>query len=175
MSPRTKLALVFLVCAAPFVLGTLAYVFGWGVSGSTASYGELIEPRTLSGPPFAESRGKWLLVTFDTAACGADCERKLYYMRQIQRAQGKELDRVERLWIITDSGNPRAELLTAFEGTHFIKAGPWSAAFPHQGNAADYIYVVDPLGNLMLRFPRDPDPSKMLKDLTRLLKTSRIG
>ena len=175
MSPRTKLALVFLVCAAPFVLGTLAYVYGWGVSGASANYGELIEPRTLSGPPFAELRGKWLLVTFDAAACGADCEKKLYFMRQIRRAQGKELDRVERLWVITDAGSPRPELLVAIEGTRLAKASPWSAAFPHDGNPADHIYVVDPLGNLMMRFPRDPDPSKMLKDLQRLLKVSQIG
>ena len=96
-------------------------------------------------------------------------------MRQIRRAQGKELDRVERLWVITDAGSPRPELLVAIEGTRLAKASPWSAAFPHDGNPADHIYVVDPLGNLMMRFPRDPDPSKMLKDLQRLLKTSRIG
>ena len=39
----------------------------------------------------------------------------------------------------------------------------------------DHIYLVDPLGNLMLRFPRDPDPSRMIKDLQRLLRYSRIG
>jgi hypothetical protein len=47
--------------------------------------------------------------------------------------------------------------------------------FPAVGAATDHIYVIDPLGNLMMRFPRDPDPSRMIKDLSRLLKASRIG
>lgn len=175
MSPRAKLLLVFLACAAPFGLATLAWFFGLGVSGSTGNYGELIEPRTLSGPPFAELRGKWLLVTFDAASCGAPCEKKLYHMRQIRRAQGKDMGRVERLWVVTDGGSPRAELLLAAEGMRVTKVSEWSVAFAHQGNLADHVYVVDPLGNLMMRFPPSADPSRMLKDLTRLLKSSRVG
>jgi len=175
VSPRLKLALLGAVCAAPIVLGTLAWRLGWGVSEHPGNYGELIEVRMLSGSPFSELRGKWVLVTFDTAACDAACERKLYFMRQIRRAQGKEQNRVERLWVLTDGGTPRAELMAAIEGTRVSKGSPWSAAFPHQGNLADHVYVVDPLGNLMMRYPRDPDPSKMLKDLSRLLRTSRIG
>ena len=175
MSPRLKLGLLGAVCLAPIVLGTLAWRFGWGVSESPGNYGELIEVRMLSGSPFAELRGKWVLVTFDAAACDAACEKKLYFMRQIRRAQGKEQNRVERLWVLTDGGTPRPELLVAIEGTRVSKGSPWSAAFPHQGNLADHVYIVDPLGNLMMRYPRDPDPSKMLKDLSRLLRTSRIG
>ena len=68
MSPRLKLALIGAVCIAPVVLGTVAYRFGWGVSEKPGNYGELIEPRTLSGTPFTELRGKWVLVTFDEAA-----------------------------------------------------------------------------------------------------------
>src|SRR5262245_61052392 len=160
-----------LACAAPFILGTAAYLFGWAPGGQ-ANYGELIAPRPLSGAPFEASRGKWLLVTFDTAACSAYCERKLYFMRQIRTATHKEAGRVERLWIVTDAGKPRAELLAAIEGTR-VAAGGDSKDFP--GNPADHIYVVDPLGNLMMRFPRDPDPSKMLKDIQRLLRLSQIG
>jgi hypothetical protein len=167
---RNKVFLVGLLCAAPFVLGTLAYLYGWA-PGATANYGELIPPRPLSAAPLAALRGKWVLVSFDAAACDAYCERKLYFMRQVRRAQGKDFERVERLWVITDAGTPRAEVLAAIEGT---RLGSLAAeGFP--GNAPDHIYLVDPLGNLMLRFPRDPDPSKMIKDLQRLLKYSRIG
>jgi hypothetical protein len=168
--PRLKLLLLFLACAAPFVLGWAAWYFKWG-TGSPGNYGELIAPRPLSGPPFQELRGKWLLVSFDAAACDAYCERKLYFMRQVRTAQGKEQARVERLWIITDAGTPRPELVAAIEGTRISKAKP--AAFP--GDPVDHVYLVDPQGNLMMRFPRDPDPSRMLKDLQRLLKYSRIG
>ena len=170
MSPRLKLALIFLACAAPFALGWVAWYFEWG-TGRPGNYGELITPSPVSGPPFEELRGKWLLVSFDAAACDAYCERKLYFMRQVRTAQGKEQARIERVWIITDGRTPRPELLAAIEGTRVSKANP--GGFP--GEELDHIYLVDPLGNLMMRFPRDPDPSRMLKDLQRLLKYSRIG
>jgi cytochrome oxidase Cu insertion factor (SCO1/SenC/PrrC family) len=162
-----KLFLVALVCAAPFVLGTAAYLLGWS-TGVTSNYGELISPpRPVAG--MDALRGKWVLVAFDAAACDAYCERKLYFMRQVRRAQGKEMERVERLWALTDAGKPRTELLAAIDGTRIQELGPFD------GQVRDHIYLVDPLGNLMMRFPRDPDPSKMIKDLQRLLKYSRLG
>ena len=160
-----KLLLIAVVCAAPLVLGTTAYLMGWRPGGA-ANYGELLAPKPVAG--FEALRGKWVLVTFDAAACDAYCEKKLYFIRQARRAQGKDMDRVERLWVITDGGKPRAELAPGIEGTHFASFPP--KEFP--GNPADHIYLVDPFGNLMLRFPRDPDPSKMIKDLQRLLKYS---
>lgn len=170
MSPRLKLLGIFLACAAPFLLGWAAWYFKWG-TGTSGNYGELIAPRTLSGPPFSDLRGKWVLVTADAAACDAYCEKKLYFMRQLRTAQGKDQSRIERLWLITDPGAPRAALLAAIEGTHLSRSKP--SGFP--GDAVDHIYLVDPLGNLMMRFPKDPDPSKMLKDLQRLLKYSKVG
>ncbi len=170
MSARAKLLLIFLACAAPFVLGWAAWFFGWA-PGTTGNYGELIAPRPLAGEPLAALRGKWVMVMFDAAACDAYCEKKLYYMRQVRRAQGKDQGRIERLWIVTDGGTPRADVLAAIEGTHLSRTSP--AGFP--GELRDHIYLVDPLGNLMMRFPRDPDPSRMLKDLQRLLKYSGIG
>jgi cytochrome oxidase Cu insertion factor (SCO1/SenC/PrrC family) len=171
---RNKLFLVAAVCAAPIVLGTAAYLlahfFGWS-PGTASNYGELIAPRTVSAAPLGELRGKWVLVTFDAASCDAYCEKKLYFMRQVRRAQGKDMERIERLWVLTDTGKPRTELVAAIEGTRLGRFSPQE--FP--GKPADHIYLVDPLGNLMMRFPRDPDPSKMIKDLQRLLKYSRIG
>jgi len=168
--PRLKLIAVFLVCAAPIALAWLAWQFSWG-TGSPGNYGELITPRALSGAPFDELRGKWLLVSFDSAACDAYCEEKLYFMRQVRTAQGKDQTRVQRVWMLTDAASPRPELVAAIEGTLIFRARP--EGFP--GNPVDHIYVVDPLGNLMLRFPRDPDPSKMLKDVQRLMKYSQVG
>ena len=162
-----KLFWVALVCAAPVVLGTAAYFFGWG-TGARGNYGELIPPRPLSAPALAPLRGKWVLVSFDAPACDVYCERKLYLMRQVRRAQGKEMERVERMWALTDAAKPRADVLAGIEGTWITQLS--SQEFP--GDPRDHIYLVDPLGNLMLRFPRDPDPSKMIKDLQRLLKYS---
>jgi hypothetical protein len=115
-----------------------------------------------------------VLVTFDASVCGASCERKLYIVRQVRRAQGKDAERIERLWLLTDGGTPRPELLAALDGS---RIGPADAglrsAFP--GDALASIYLVDPLGNLMMRFPAEPDPSRMIKDLARLLKYSSFG
>lgn len=175
MSSRLKLLLIFAACAAPFVLGTLAYVLDWA-PGGTANHGELITPpRPLAGPPLDAARGKWALVAFDAAVCSVQCERKLYFMRQVRRAQGKEMGRVERVWVLTDAAAPKAELVTALEDARIIRLQNRELLANFPGNPAEHIYLIDPLGNLMLRFPKDPDPSKMIKDLQRLLKYSRVG
>jgi len=165
-----KLFWIAAVCAAPLVLGTAAYLFGWG-TGSASNYGELIPPRPLSASALQPLRGKWVLVVFDAARCDAYCERKLYFIRQVHRAQGKDMDRLERVWVLTDDGKPSPELLGVIAGTHLARFP--ASDFP--GTPTDHIYLVDPLGNLMMRFPRDPDPSKVIKDLQRLLKYSRSG
>jgi hypothetical protein len=174
VSPRAKVGLVFLVCAAPIVLGTAAYYFGWHEAG-TGNYGELIAPRPLDAPPFRALRGRWLLVTFDAAACDASCEKKLFVVRQVRRAQGAGAERIERLWLVTDNGRPRPQVLAAIEGAQVMPARSAGdlGAFP--GEPERHIYVVDPLGNLMLRYPAEPDPTRMIRDLERLLKVSRIG
>jgi len=172
--------------AIPVVAGYVAYFFDFVPRGS-GNYGILIATRPLTdttlrgadGRPFkvSELRGKWLLVQFDSGACDAYCERKLYFMRQVRKALGRDTSRVERVWVVTDDLVPNPRLLEAFEGTRLARApgNAFAAEFPADVSRSDHIYVVDPLGNLMMRFPRDPDPSKMLKDVQRLLKLSGIG
>ncbi|MGQ0544153.1 MAG: SCO family protein [Betaproteobacteria bacterium] len=164
---RNKLVLIGLVCAAPLVLGTLAHVMGWS-PGRPGNYGELLAPRAVPLAALAPLRGKWVLVSADAAPCDAYCEKKLYFMRQVRRAQGKDMERVERLWLVGGAAALPPELLAAIEGTRIARGED-----PVFG--AEHIYLVDPLGNLMLRFPRDPDPSRMIKDLQRLLRYSRVG
>ena len=114
---RLKLLALAAVFSAPVVLGWLAFLFDW-VPGATGNYGELLSPRPVEHPAFQALKGKWLLVTFDAPECDAYCERKLYFMRQVRRAQGKDQLRVERVWVLTAPGTPRAEVLAAIEGTH---------------------------------------------------------
>ena len=86
------------------------------------------------------------------------------------------MQRVERLWVVTDAVPPRPELLVAIEGTVVaIQNGALAASFPAEGSVTEHIYLVDPLGNLMMRFPREPDPARVIKDLQRLLKVSGFG
>ena len=172
-----KLALLALF----FLLPVGASYLIWGLDlapGTTGNYGTLLRPQPVALPEAGELKGKWVLVQFDGGACDAGCERKLYFMRQVRRAQGKEMQRVARLWLLTDKAQPGPELLKAIEGTLIApRAGIDAAngAFPAGGSVTDHIYLVDPLGNLMMRFPREPDPSRVRKDLERLLRYSRVG
>lgn len=183
---RVQLLALAAFFALPVVAGYIAFFFDLA-PGSTANYGTLIPARPLADTPlqtsdgrsfkFSELRGKWILIQFDSGACGEYCERKLYFMRQVRKALGKDTTRVERLWLVTDAQAPNPRLLQAIEGTRLARTDGSSIAaeFPAERAAADHVYLVDPHGNLMMRFPRDPDPSRMLKDLQRLMKASRIG
>jgi hypothetical protein len=170
---RAKLVLLGLFFLLPVAASWLAWRFEL-VPGASGNYGALLPPRPVLTAPVAALKGRWVLVQFDGGACDEWCERKLYIMRQIRRAQGKEMQRVERLWLLTDSIQPRGELRAAIEGTVIAPAGA-GAGFPAEKSVIDHIYLVDPLGNLMMRFPRDPDPSRMIKDLQRLLRVSGFG
>jgi len=169
---RLKLALLALFFLVP--VGA-SYLIWWLdlAPGTAGNYGTLLAPRPVALPAVAELKGKWVLVQFDGGACATACERKLYFMRQVRRAQGREVPRVARLWLVTDSVAPSAELRAAIEGTVIAPAA--GADFPAERSVADHIYLVDPLGNLMMRFPRDPDPKRVIKDLQRLLKASSFG
>ena len=185
LTPRSKLLLLFGVFAAPVVAAYLAY-FGLRPSGHT-NYGDLFkatplqqtEGKTLDGSPFNLNalNGKWVMVRIGGGNCDADCVQQLYLMRQTRIAQGKEQSRIERLWVLTDSGNPDATLLRDHPGLHIWR--PSDAAFveqfPAEKNRSGHIYVIDPLGNLMLRFPEQPDAKGIMKDLKLLLKASQIG
>lgn len=182
---RRTLIAIFVVCAAPFVLGTLAYYF-FPTSART-NYGDLISPqplpdaalRTADGGHLQLSalKGKWVMVQLNEGNCLEPCERKLFNMRQTRLAQGAEAERIERLWVVLDEDPPAATTPDLYEGMIIARpADPaLTAAFPAQRDVREHIYLIDPLGNLMMRFPPDPDPKKIIKDLQRLLKVSRIG
>jgi hypothetical protein len=174
---RVKLALLALFFLLP--VGA-SYLIWWLdlTPGAAGNYGTLLRPQPVALPAAGELKGKWVLVQFDSGACAAACERKLYFMRQVRRAQGKEMQRVARLWLLTDAAQPSPELLKVIEGTVVAPRGGIDAAngaFPAEGSVTDHIYLVDPLGNLMMRFPRDPEPSRVIKDIQRLLRASSFG
>jgi cytochrome oxidase Cu insertion factor (SCO1/SenC/PrrC family) len=179
------LLLIFAVAVAPFVLAWVAYLF-WEPERHM-NHGELIEPHQLPVAPLArldgrpfrldEHRGKWVLIHADSGACAESCRKQLYYMRQVRLALGANRDRVERVWLLTDDRRPATEIATLYDGVDLVSAAGSAlvAALPAVRDPSDHVYLVDPLGNLMLRFPKDPDPKRILKDLQRLLKVSRIG
>ena len=173
------------LCLAPFIAAVIAYYY-WQPQGGM-NYGELVPARALTDPPLrqldqrafrlSELKGKWVLLQLDAAECAAACKAKLYNMRQVRLAQGREMERIERVWLILDEAPLETQLIREYDGTRMLRAGgtPMLAEFSPLPSARDHVYLIDPLGNLMLRFPRDADPRKMHKDLTRLLRASRIG
>jgi cytochrome oxidase Cu insertion factor (SCO1/SenC/PrrC family) len=182
---RLKLLGIGVLALLPVVGSYLLYWF-WAPEDHT-NYGTLIEVRALPEAPltlvggtpfdFQQLRGRWLLVVIDSGSCAPDCEKKLWMIRQVRQAQGEELRRVERVWLIDDSQTPDARLGHDYAGTWMVdvRNQPFLEAFQPQGARRDHIYLVDPLGQVMMRFPRNPDPKSMIGDLRRLLKYSRIG
>ena len=170
---RWKLALLAIFFALPVAASWLIWTFDL-VPGVTGNYGTLLPPKPVSLPANPALKGKWILVQFAGGDCRASCERKLYFMRQVRRAQGREVERVARLWFVSDAVPPRPELLAAIEGT-VIAPAAGRTDFPAESSPEDHIYLVDPLGNLMMRFPPDPDPARVIKDIQRLLRSSSFG
>lgn len=180
---RTLLLLAF-VCVLPVAASYLAY-YVWQPSGRT-NYGELLEPRPFPDGVLAglvgqgdlargELLGKWTLVFASPGACDAACADRLYLMRQSRLAQAKEMERVARLWLVADGGDPAPATLSAHDGLRVARATPdWLARLPGAA-AGQHVYLVDPLGNVMMRFPADADPRRVVKDLQRLLKYSGLG
>lgn len=184
------LYLLLAVCVAPVIASYTAYYL-LPPSGRT-NYGALIEPqRPLPGltlhrldgaaVPAASLRGSWLMVQVDSGACDAACEKKLWKMRQVRLTTGKDADRVQRVWLIVDDAPLATSVIREFDGTRFLRARADEVAaylpLPDESAArlADPIWLIDPLGNLMMRWPKDADPSRMKKDLIKLLKASGIG
>jgi len=184
------LYLLLAVCVAPVIASYTAYYL-LPPSGRT-NYGALIEPqrplpalslRRLDGTAVeaASLRGSWLMVQVDGGECGAACQKKLWQMRQVRLTTGKDADRVQRVWLIVDDAPLATAVIREYDGTLFLRtrADEVAAFLPlpaePAARLADHIWLIDPLGNLMMRWPKDADPNRMKKDLIKLLKASGIG
>lgn len=166
----------------------LYYAGGWRPAGNT-NHGELISPIvTLSAPPLTDLdgkvlredllNGKWTLVYVAPAACDEACRDALWTIRQTRLLLAEDVDRVQRLLIAGDCCD-RTFLESEHAGLEVgridsAQAQEWVAQFPRV-DAVPYIYIVDPLGNLMMRFDARENPKGLLEDLKKLLKLSHIG
>ena len=186
---RWKLFAIILVCASPLIASYLTY-YVIKPEGRT-NYGALIDPRQHPMPPLGATtldgrpadldtyKGKWIMLQADSGDCAEACRTKLFQQRQLRLIQGKEMDRVERVWLVTDDRPIDTVLLREYDGTRVLRADPAKLRqwLPVEQGAAvtDHVYMIDPLGNLMMRFPKKPDPNKMKKDVSKLLRASSIG
>jgi hypothetical protein len=187
-SGRWKMLLVMLVCAAPVVASYFMYYVVRPEGRS--SYGELIEPQRpipsvtgtdLAGRPLSlpALQGQWLLVSVAGGACDERCERQLYLQRQLRESLGKDKDRIDWVWLVSDQAPVREALRPALKDATVLRVdaaqlAQWLA--PARGRElGDHLYVVDPMGHWMMRFPPTQDAAGatgIRKDLQRLMRAS---
>jgi hypothetical protein len=187
-SGRWKMLAVFLICAAP----VLASYFTYYVvrPEGRRNFGELIEPQralpdlasvSLTGQKsnLRTLKGQWLLLSVAGGGCDDLCSRHLYLQRQLRESLGKDKDRLDWIWLIADDQPVPDKLLPALKDATVLRVAAvdlsaWLA--PSSGHQlAQHLYLVDPMGNWMMRFPADLDMSsaaKAKRDLDRLLRAS---
>jgi hypothetical protein len=185
---RFKMFVVMLICAAPVIASYFTY-YVLRPEGRR-NFGELIDPQpsipavigtALDGKPapLAGLKGQWLLVSVGGGACSALCENHLYLQRQLRESLGKDKDRLDWVWLVDDAAPVRAQLQPALAQATVLRVprehlAQWLKPAP--GAALDeHLYVVDPLGHWMMRFPARLDregAAKAKRDLERLMRAS---
>lgn len=187
------LALLFLVPpGAAYVLFYTDYR-----TSSGANYGQLISPAkpladiiltTADGQEFkfSDLRNKWVLLYLGSSKCNEACSDNLYKINQVRLAQGKNTERVTGVYIVPASASDDEinNISGKYPGILLLLAQMDAFAglidqFDNNTEAAlqssERVYIVDPLGNLMMSYEAKADPSGMRKDLKRLLKLSQVG
>jgi hypothetical protein len=185
---RVKMLLVLLVCAAPVLASYFAYFVVR--PAARTNYGTLILPtrampplplRSLDGAAVtaASLRGQWLLVAVAPAACDDACRQRLYMQRQLREMLGRDRERVDKVWFVTDDGELAPALRRAIDGDpalHVLRVPREALAGwlqPDAGRRLDeHLYLVDPMGEWMMRMPADAEPARVKRDLDRLLRAS---
>ena len=184
LTPRAKLLLIGACFLAPIAASVATYAFLH--PQPTANYGELLLPPAAvtqhpftrnDGTPFrfSELHDRWALVISGPGDCAGPCAEKAHLVRQTRLALGRDASRVSRVFVVDDGRAPRSP---AFEAApDLVVAAPVAGASlaPGAGSDRAHIYLVDPRGNVMMRWPADADFRRMLKDLQTLLKASQIG
>lgn len=186
---RLQMLLVLLACAAPVIASYLSfYVIR---PEGRSNYATLIDPpralpldlplSDLEARPVSASalKGQWLLMVVGGGACDADCEQRLYLQRQLREMTGRERDRIDKLWLVTDAAPIRPELraaLASAPATRVLRVpaaalAQWLAPAPGE-SIESHLYLVDPMGRWMMRAPPQARPDKFKRDLDKLLRAS---
>ena len=182
------LAVIFLL---PFTVAATLHLLQLKPGGR--SYGDLVKPplslkfpvlHDVHGKPFgaAQWQKKWSIVTIDTAGCAEACQGQVYMLRQVHTSLGKETHRVQRVLLVPaeikdevfndlQKKYPDLIILVGADAETVKFAGEFNVA----GQPAGRVYLVDPLGNLMMTYSENKDPKGLRKDLTQLLKNSWAG
>lgn len=185
-SGRTQLILIAIVFLGPLAIATWLYTGGDAMQpeGRT-NHGELLEPITsladelaADSPVHALYEDSWLLVYRNTGPCDDPCRSALFTVRQSRLMLGREMERVQRVFLHGESAPDTVFLTEEHPGLHTIKDSSLEALLDNKQPAnvpAGGYYLVDPFGNLVMYFRPDLDPADMVDDIKHLLRLSRIG
>ncbi len=185
---RYKLVVLFLIASLPVVIAALVY-FLLRPQGH-AGLGQIITPPqavgsaqgvdlTGQGVRLDTLRGQWLLVSVADGACRADCEKRLFMQRQLHAMLGGDTKRVDKVWLLNDQTPVAEPLRAALHDVTVLRVDPsvlhgWLPILAGTAQT-DYLYVVDPLGNAVMRFPAAMDVAQVRlawRDLARMLRAT---
>lgn len=196
MSKSLQFTLLILLFLVP---PTAAYILFYSDfrPSLTGNYGELIQParpvkdvdlQTVDGEflRFSDLHSKWTLLYLGAAKCDAVCSENLYKIHQIRLAQGKNMERVRSVYIVPADVSrsdiekikkryPGIRVLLAQSGAYLNLINQFQAGEGTVSTPVQRIYLVDPIGNAMMSYHAQADPSGIRKDLKKLLKVSQIG
>jgi len=184
------LVIVFIL---PYVAAMTYYLAGDRLPDvQTSNRGELVVPvQSLGSLEFDllqgdtasinDYEGKWLVLSIAGSVCGDSCLHNLYMMRQVRKALAKDRFRVSRAMLFSGATESLQGVISDYEGTD-VWLGPQEsisnliAIVDTENQGVDgRLYIIDPLGNVMMRYKPDTDPKDLLKDLQRLMKVSKAG
>ncbi|MCP5425192.1 MAG: hypothetical protein H6970_09010 [Gammaproteobacteria bacterium] len=188
---RLYLIIIFALFAVPLALAW--FLVGRWHPQHTTNHGELLNPAQpvahfVATRPTGQAlgaeflNGRWTLLYIGAANCDQRCRTGLYDIRQIRLALGKDMLRAQTLWLMPE--RPDEDLLQWLGREHVdLTVGVadvqtldfFSRQFPHSVDTDGWIYLIDPLGNLFMRYSTDGNPKGILDDLQHLFKISKIG
>ena len=182
---RVQLLLVAAVFLGPLAIATWLYFGGQGLTpDGRTNNGALLEPivnladALPESPLHAPTDGHWSLIYVNSAACDEACEYSLYTLRQSRLMLGKEMDRLLRVFLHGDTAPDTVLLADEHQGLITLQDSDLSDLLETKRPtdlASGGYFLVDPLGNLVLYFRPDIEPSAMVEDIKHLLELSRIG
>ena len=181
--PKSQRRTLWLLIAVFFLPLAVAFYLYFGTSWrppDTSNNGVLLSPTVALPQAAAPLRGKWLMVYIGEGACDEDCRRALVFARQTRLSLNQEMERVDRVFLATGSCCDLPYLKSEHLG---LKVFDVSDEFEREelvsllppGDWAHSLYIVDPLGNVIMRYDVRQSPRGLLDDLKKLLKLSHIG
>jgi len=183
-SARVQLILLAILFLGPLLLAAYFYLQRDAWEFDSIERGHLLDPpyqlatieltKSVGGKPVTKDfEGKWIMLYVAPEVCQLDCNRNLYNMRQARLALGKEMERVIRVVVdtIPPMGTHLKNLLTK---VHTDIEVFYTKAYAKTLKPG-YLYIVDPIGNIILEYPPEVRAKDLLNDTKRLLKVSQIG